>query len=246
MASSLRLPHPVARAGERGVPEARVRAAALLLLALLAAQWERGAQLAEAGDLVGAEHEYRALLEADPENAEIHYNLGTVLVLQERYEEARPHLEAAAAIVGEEPPRAPTMYNLGATDLQPAFADTALPEREMRLRRSIEAYKDALRPDPADQDAKWNLELARRLLESESPPPSSGGGGGGGDGAGGGDGEPDTAERDPTPQPAGDTGSDPAMSRAEADELLDAAQEQELAVQRDRLRKPQPAGPIRP
>src|SRR5690606_16452084 len=122
-------------------------------------------------------------------------------------------------------------YNLGGADLEPAAADPAPADNQERLRRAIEAYKRALLLDSNDLDAKWNLELARRLLERAPPPADEGGGGGGGD-AGGGDGPPDQGEPDATPPSGGGPGLDPGMSRAEAEDLLDAAQDQELEVQR--------------
>jgi Ca-activated chloride channel homolog len=215
-----------------------MRGVLLLALLLLITPWERAARMVERGDLEGAEREYRALLRDSPEDPGLHYNLGTVLLLDGRFDEARPHLERAGS---EDALRAAASYNLGSTDLQPAFEDLDLPERDARLRRAIDAYKQALREDPADEDAKWNLELARRLLEREAPPPAAGGGGGGG-----GEGPPQAGERDPSPLPAGGSGPEPDTSPTEAEELLSAAQERELQVQRERLRRPQPPGPMRP
>ncbi|MEX2584672.1 MAG: tetratricopeptide repeat protein [Gemmatimonadota bacterium] len=213
---------------------------ALLAAVLLITPWERAARLAEAGDLPGAEAEYRAILADAPDDATAHYNLGTVLLRQGRFEDARPFLQRAAAAPDDIQEEA--SYNMGNTDLEPAFADAELPDRSDRLRRSIEAYKTALLLDPEDFDAKWNLELARRLLEGEETPPEAGGGGGGGGGRDdSGSGRPDRA-----PLPGGGAGPQPQMSRAEAEELLSAARDEELQVQRDRLRKPQPPGPVRP
>lgn len=194
-------------------------------------------------DPVAAESTYRAMLDQPTANAaadipRVHYNLGTSLLLQGRYDEARPHFDLAAGAPGEVGVAA--AYNGGNTDLQPAFLDSLLAERDDRLRRAIESYQAALLADPADLDAKWNLELAWRLLERDSPP--SGGGGGGG----GGDGPPLPGDRRPAPTSGSDSGPQPGMSEAEAEELLRAAQEREQQVQRDRLRKPQPPGPIRP
>jgi Ca-activated chloride channel homolog len=185
------------------------------------------------------EREYREALREHPDDPLLHYNLGTVLVLAERYDDAHPHLEAAR--VGDSTLVAAASYNLGATDLEPAFADTALPDRDERLRRAIEAYKQALLAAPSDQDAKWNLELARRLLERESPPASGGGGGGSGS-----QGQPMEGSGEPTPTPAAGGGPQPEVSETEAENLLRAARERELEMQRELLRKPQPPGPIRP
>ncbi len=213
----------------------------LVLIPLLLGIRQLTGPPADALELV--EREYAARLNEDPEDAVHHYDLGTVILLAGRHDEARSHLEAAERL---DDPRTngAAAYNLGSTDLEPAWADTLLPERDARLRRAIEAYKRALRANPDDQDAKWNLELSRRLLERD-PPPADGGGGGGG-GAGGGQGTPSPAAPQPEPGTGGGGGSAPNITRAQVENLLRSAREQELEVQRERLRKPQPPGPIRP
>jgi tetratricopeptide (TPR) repeat protein len=219
-----------------------VRAAiSILVLLALVTPGERAARHVARGDLDAAEREYRALLESEPADVRWIYNLGTVLLMQQRFDEARPYLSVAADRGGA----ADAAYNLGNSNLLPAFADPDLPDRTVLLRRSIEGYKRALLATPGDVDAKWNLELARRLLEEEeeeTPPPAGGGGGGGG----GADGPPATGDPQTLPSPAGGRGPQPQALPDPAEELLRAAQEQELQVQRDRLAKPQPPGPIRP
>src|SRR5687768_10847719 len=95
----------------------------LSLILLLITPWERAARLAEEGDLEGAEREYRTLMATDSLNPELRYNLGTVLLMAGRFDEARPHLEFAAAGL---PADGRTAYNIGNTDLEPAFADSTL------------------------------------------------------------------------------------------------------------------------
>lgn len=220
-----------------------IRLLGTITIAALAAQtlWEQAATSAANDDLAAAEADYRTLLSQTPEDPTLHYNLGTALARQGRFDDARPHLETAAeaGIPADDAP-----YNLGNTDLEPAFADSTLAERDERLLRSIESYKTALRADPADEDAKWNLELGRRLLARDDPPPSGGGGGGGGGGDG--DGPQRQGERQPTPTAGGGSGPAPRMTEAEAEALLRSAQEREMEVQQERLMKPQPPGPIRP
>lgn len=217
-----------------------MRAASILLLGLfLGTPWEDAARLAETGDFQGAERAYRQMLRDDPGNPELNYNLGVVLLFDGRFLEARPHLESGRGVA---PPVGPAAsYNLGNADLEPAFADSLLPQRDERLRRAIEAYKAALLADPNDADAKWNLELARRLLEREPPPPAAGGGGGGGGPA-----PPIPGDRDPAPAPADGSGPEPDVAQSRVDDLLRAAREREIQVQRQSLQKPQPPGPIRP
>lgn len=215
--------------------------AVLLALAALTLflQGDPGETLARNGDLPGAEREYRRLLAENPTDPTLNYNLGTVLLFDGRFDEARPYLERATA---DSAMTGPTRYNLGNTDLQPAFDDGDLPERNERLRRAIDAYRTALITDPSDEDARWNLEIATRLLERDSPPPSGGGGGGGG---GTGQGPPNPGDNQPSPAPADGPGPEPDVAREEAEELLDSAREREMELQKESLRKPWTDG-VRP
>jgi Ca-activated chloride channel homolog len=212
------------------------------LAAVLAASGvEEGNRRYAAGDYAGAAEAYaRALAEGDS-SAVVRYNLGTALLRLERYDEALPHLEAAAREGAPAPVRLRSHYNGGNADLQPAF-DGAVEggDRRDRLERAVRHYRDALRLDPADADAKWNLELAQRLLD-ERPPAD--GGGEGDEEAEGADGSDETAAGAPQPSPAPSPGvdgvGDEAVTRAEAERLLDEAQARELEVQRRQLRREQ-------
>ena len=220
------------------------RAAPLLALLFLAqAPAEEAGRLFAARRFGDAEARYRLMLEQEPESRVVRYNLGTVLLWQRRYDEARPLLEDAARGTGQVAQAA--QYNLGNVDLEPAFTSSR-PEAE-RLRRAIASYKRALLLKPADTAAKWNLELARRLLEeqqSESPDPNpnpqSRGGGGGGSGGGGGGSDRRAADQDPQPQPGGAGGAQPSLSAEQAERILAAAEQREANLQQDKLRKPQP------
>lgn len=213
----------------------------LTLGALLLALGAAGGDLRfAAADYAGAAREFEAALEGDPGSARLRYNLGTALLRAERYDEARDHLAAAANGAVQPALRANAYYNLGNAHLEPAFR-AARPDAgvEARLRRAIAAYQHALLMGPADLDAKWNLELARRLLERrDSPEP--GGSGGGSSGGGGEDSQAGGGQ--PSLQRA-DTDSPAPLSRTEAERVLGAARERELAVQREELRKDQPPSP---
>lgn len=234
-----------------------VGAALALLLLDGAAAWRRGltvgllivlgacdrpdpAERFAAGDYAGAAAGYAARLSAHPADLVAHYDLGATLLRMREFDAARPHLEAAAR-EGTGAARRWGAYNAGNTDLEPVFADRSTPNGADRLRRAIQAYRYALRIDPSDADAKWNLELALRLLrdQPENPPPSggggAGGGGGGGGGAGGGLGRPN-----PQPLPGG-AGGEPALDRAEAERVLDRAEMEEAGRQREALARPQPS-----
>jgi hypothetical protein len=90
---------------------------------------------------------------------ELHYNLGTALLRTGRQAEAEEHF--ARALQSVEPDlRQRTYYNLGNRYLEAARAGP--PDGARFLDAAAEAYRNALRLDPRDVDAKWNLELALR------------------------------------------------------------------------------------
>jgi tetratricopeptide (TPR) repeat protein len=218
----------------------RTLALAALVAALAAGSVDEGNRRYAAGDYAGAAEAYaRAVAEGDT-SAVVRYNLGTALLRLERYDEALPHLEAAAREGAPPPVRVRGHYNGGNADLQPAF-DGAVPEeaRRERLERAVRHYRDALRLDPGDADAKWNLELAGRLLDARPPPADGGGEGEGEDDGAGADGTDDPAPGAPSPAPREDADGDAPVTREGAERLLDEAQEREMEVQRRQLRREQ-------
>lgn len=109
---------------------------------------------------------YTQALEAAPENFEAAYNLGGALYRTEKYEEAAKMLERIAAdSTRTDQERAEAFYNLGNAQ----FKQEKYPE-------ALESYKNSLRMNPADQEAKYNYAYTKRLLDENKD-----GGGGGGD-----------------------------------------------------------------
>ena len=218
-----------------------MRALGVLGLALLIG----GGVLAE-GDAAYRRGDYRraaaaygrALAEGDS-SAVVRYNLGTALLRLGRHDEARPHLEAAARLRSPAGVRVRAEYNAGNADLAPVAADRVPKEqRRERLLRAVARYRQALLLDPADADAKWNLELAQRLLKEEA-------GAGGGDDdpddtprGGGGQGPPSPASSQPRPGQTSEGAGRP-MTREEAERILAGAERREQEIQRQQLRKDQ-------
>ena len=109
-----------------------------------------GNRLYEEGRFAEAHEKYlEALLEA-PDSPIIRFNDGNALYRGENYESALESFRTAVES-GDPQLAAAAWYNLGNT----LYRQGALPE-------SLEAFKQALRADPADIDAKHNLE---RVLE---------------------------------------------------------------------------------
>lgn len=214
----------------------------------LVLQDERGNRLYRRGETESAVAEYRGALEKRPDHPGIQYNLGTALLSTNRVAEAASYL--TRALNAREPElRERAFYNLGNTHLAEGLAGDA-----EATRRAVEAYRQALLLRPGDVDAKWNLELALRQLErqeaerredepqgeggEESPPAPEQG-----EGPPQGVAPPAAQATDPRGRPA----EAPPLSRAAADQILNAVEEQERALQMEKLRRARPtarpAGP---
>ena len=129
--------------------------------------FERGNRHYRAGRYEQAIEAYRQAIEDGDDRPQLRYNMGTALLRLGRYEEAQQFLEAALEDV-EPALRQRTLYNLGNRFLEEGRGTPEAEQRNRLLDAAVSAYKDALRLDPNDQDAKWNLELA--LREQEEPP----------------------------------------------------------------------------
>lgn len=165
------------------------------------------------------------------------YNLGTAYLAAWQWPEARTEL-ARAADEGEGKVERFARYNLGlanAMEGHPA-GDAPEDERHERLVSARDAFREVLRGDPDDLNARWNLELVNRWLEETS----AGGGGSSQDedeeqgGSGGSAGQPGPAE------PGGEA---PSLTREEAEQLLQQAagaedEVRDKTLRRGRLRDP--------
>jgi tetratricopeptide (TPR) repeat protein len=209
----------------------------LLLLALpplLGGGLAQGNRLYRSGQFRLAAQVYQKRYDAGDTTSALRYDLGTALLRLGRWDDARPHLETAAeSRVAALRQRA--QYNAGNADLEPVFEKkvTDPGQRRERLERAIRRYKEALLITPGDGDAKWNLELAERLLQRE--PPKQGGGGGGQQqnpsSGGGGGGQQASPSPAPNPNPA----PRPELSQQQAEQILTGASNAEKEAQREVL-----------
>lgn len=117
----------------------------------------------ESGRYPEAYQAFQRAFEASGDPA-LHYDIGVALYRLKRYEEATRSFREAAAIPRL---RQRSHYNLGNAYVR---ASEEAPEKDEPLRLAIGAYEEALRLDPSDSAAKWNLELAlqRRGEDRES------------------------------------------------------------------------------
>lgn len=114
-----------------------------------------GNEAFESGDLVTAGEAYRNAQVEGPDVPEPYYNAGNVYYRQEDYENAL--LQAYQALRNaDESVAQSAFYNIGNVQFNTQDYEAA-----------IESYKEALRINPNDIDAKHNLELALRQLQQQ-------------------------------------------------------------------------------
>jgi Ca-activated chloride channel family protein len=215
----------------------RTVASLLMVLFVASAGCSRGAldarkgeRLYASGDFTGSARALDRALAADitPVRA---YNAGNAYYRMRRYEDAAVRYRLAAA--GPPAVRQPSVFNLGNSLVRAA---EEAPERGQLLLDAIAAYEEALRLDPADHDAKWNLELALKRLEEDR---MAGGSSGRGRAADYGRGNMNVPGYEGNPEAASGAmaGGGFGAGQGESVDELDADQARQLleAVQREQL-----------
>jgi tetratricopeptide (TPR) repeat protein len=110
----------------------------------------------EKGKYNDAEVEYKKALEKEAKSHPGMFNLGDALYKQQRYDEAMREYNNAAVATNSAESKAASYYNLGNSFF-----------RSNKLQESIEAYKQALRTNPDDEDTRYNLQLALDRLKQQ-------------------------------------------------------------------------------
>lgn len=104
--------------------------------------------------------EYNKALQEDPGSQTAKFNQGNALYRQDQKVEAVQLFTALSREADKKELRSGSFYNKG-----------VILSGQKNLEESIEAYKNALRNDPADKDARENLQKALLELKKKAPPP---------------------------------------------------------------------------
>ena len=139
--------------------------AALLLVALQSASAQSVRSLVNGGNdlykdhkFTDAEVNYRKALEKEKNLVQGHFNLGDALAQQGKNDEAAKEFEQALKDAEQRDTRAHAYYNIGNTQLAAQqYAD------------AVRSYIEALKLNPKDDEAKYNLSYALEKLRQ--PPP---------------------------------------------------------------------------
>lgn len=134
-----------------------------LLPAMLRAQDERtytrqGNELYQQKKYKEAEAKYAQALGLKQDFLAAYINKGIALYQQDSLTDAAKQFELAASLTEDKNLKAAAYYNLGNAYL-----------KEGKYEESIEAYKNALRNNPNDADARYNLAYAQSKLKNQPP-----------------------------------------------------------------------------
>lgn len=119
---------------------------------------QKGNELYRQGQYDAAAAEYQQALKLKQDNT-TKFNLASALSKQGKNEEAKKAFKEISASDAKTDLKAKAYYNEG-----------AILSKEKKLEESIEAYKNALRQDPDDQQARENLQKALLELKKKNPP----------------------------------------------------------------------------
>lgn len=107
---------------------------------------------------VEGEAEYRKAIAVNPKSETAKYNLGNAYYNKAKNDEAMQRFKQAAAVAPSKPEKHKAYHNLGNTYMN-----------AKQYQEAVDAYKDALRNNPNDDETRYNLALAKEMLEKNPP-----------------------------------------------------------------------------
>ncbi len=139
---------------------------ALLILVTATASWatprtetKRGNKAAQEGQADDAMLHYKQALEQKGDSSVILYDLGNLMYQGKQFEPAEKSYLSSIDPKSSTEDQAAAFYNLGNTYFESQKYDKA-----------AQAYVETLKRTPSDAAAKYNLELARRMLQQQQQP----------------------------------------------------------------------------
>jgi tetratricopeptide (TPR) repeat protein len=115
-----------------------------------------GVRAYEDGEYAEAEVQFRKAENINQESYEADFNTGAALYSQAKYEETVKQYESLLAQADDAKKTAQIWHNIGNSLLE-----------AQQYEPSIEAYKNSLRKDPADEDTRYNLAYAKQKLKEQ-------------------------------------------------------------------------------
>ncbi|WNH08788.1 tetratricopeptide repeat protein [Thalassobellus suaedae] len=115
-----------------------------------------GNSLIQEDDFVSAEMAYRKAISEQPSTVAGIYNLGSSYIKKGNFDEALYRLQEAAESATSKAEKHKAFHNIGNVLMQ-----------NKKCKEAVEAFKSALRNDPADDETRYNLGLAKVCAEQQ-------------------------------------------------------------------------------
>ena len=118
-----------------------------------------GNEKADEEDYKEAEKSYRKAISLEPEKEVALFNLGNTHFKDKKYDEASQRFFQTQKFASSKQGKHRAFHNMGNVYMQ-----------KKEYQKAVEAYKNALRNNPKDEETRYNYALAKKLLENEKPP----------------------------------------------------------------------------
>ncbi len=105
---------------------------------------------------VDAEVHYKKSLQQNPNYEKANYNLGNAIYQQNRFKEALPMYELVSKTTEDKLTKAESFHNIGNTMM-----------KEKQYEKAVEAFKNSLRNNSKDDETRYNLALAQKMLKKK-------------------------------------------------------------------------------
>ena len=116
----------------------------------------KGNALYKKDDVAGAAKAYEEAANIAPKDPRVFHNSGNAQYRQKQYADAVAKYESAAATAEGAEAQARAYHNLGNAHLQ-----------QQKPGDAIKAYKEALKRNPNDEDTRYNMAFAQRMLRQQ-------------------------------------------------------------------------------
>jgi len=115
-----------------------------------------GNKLYRSQNYAKAEAEYRKAIAKNEQNPQALYNLGCALMMQQKDSAAIVQYENAGKLESSKSRKAKIYHNIG-----------VICQNHQMYREAIEAYKESLRNNPDDNETRYNLALCKRQQKNQ-------------------------------------------------------------------------------
>ena len=109
-------------------------------------------------------HQYEDLLAKAPNDPRLHFNAGDAAFESGFYDQAVKHFNSSLATEDLQLQER-SFYNLGNAHYRIGEEEKEAPQKQANWEQAVTSYESALKLNPTDTDAKYNLELVKKKLE---------------------------------------------------------------------------------